>query len=164
MKIRELLPFGALIVIVTSCSQSASESLPVVDIRFDSNYLQIENSRGDEWAPTWGRDDILYTGNDDGSSFGGVPGGNIAFGKLEGDDPYALNGTTVNGMEEYGREGEKAADSASWKTMNSYSVNGVLYMFVTRCLYPEQSGDTKNRHIFRSSSIIKSHDNGKTWT
>ena len=67
-------------------------------------------------------------------------------------------------MNEYGFGGEKAADRASWKTMNSYSVNGILYMFVTRCLYPEQSGDPKNRHIFRSSSIIKSLDNGKIWT
>lgn len=150
--------------LVSSCSQSSTDSIPIVDIRLDSNYLQIENSRGDEWAPTWGKDDILYTGNDDGSSFGGVPAGNIAFGKLEGNDPYQLTGITINGMEEYGKEGEKAADSASWKTMNSYSVDGVLYMFVTRCLYPEQSGDTKNRHVFRSSSIIKSTDNGKTWT
>jgi len=37
-------------------------------------------------------------------------------------------------------------------------------MFVTRCLYPEQSGDPKNRHIFKNSSIIKSTDHGVTWT
>jgi hypothetical protein len=56
------------------------------------------------------------------------------------------------------------ADHANWKTMNSYCVDGVLYMFVTRCLYPEQSGDPKNRHVFKNSSIIKSTDHGLTWT
>ena len=37
-------------------------------------------------------------------------------------------------------------------------------MFVTRCLYPEQSGDAHHRHIFKNSSVIKSGDKGKTWT
>ena len=37
-------------------------------------------------------------------------------------------------------------------------------MFVTRCLYPEQSGDPHHRHIFKNSSIIKSTDKGVTWT
>ena len=48
--------------------------------------------------------------------------------------------------------------------MNLYCVDGVLYMFVTRCLYPEQSGDANHRHIFKNLSIIKSTDKGKTWT
>jgi hypothetical protein len=48
--------------------------------------------------------------------------------------------------------------------MNTYAVGGVLYMFVTRCLYPEESGDEHHRHIFKNSSIIKSVDNGTTWT
>ena len=47
--------------------------------------------------------------------------------------------------------------------MNSYCVDGVFYMFVTRCLYPEQSGDAKHRHVFQNSSIIKSTDKGRTW-
>jgi hypothetical protein len=37
-------------------------------------------------------------------------------------------------------------------------------MFVTRCHYPWQSGDPKHRHVFRDSSIIKSTDDGRTWT
>ncbi|MEJ7587441.1 MAG: hypothetical protein WKI04_07760 [Ferruginibacter sp.] len=155
--------YAPLVIVLFAINVTAQKSEPIRDIRFDSGYFQISNSVGDEWAPTWGRDDNLYTGNDDGASFGGT-NNNLAFGKLEGNDPYSLKGTTVNPMNEYGFAGEKAADSASWKTMNSYSVDGVLYMFVTRCLYPEQSGDNHNRHVFRSSSIIKSLDNGKTWT
>lgn len=56
------------------------------------------------------------------------------------------------------------ADGANWKTMNSYSVDGVLYMFVTRCLYPWNSGDPEGRHAFQTSSIIKSTDDGRNWT
>jgi Domain of unknown function (DUF4185) len=75
----------------------------------------------------------------------------------------ALTGTPISDMGAYGKEPARP-DRGNWKTMNSYCVDGVLYMFVTRCLYPEQSGDTNNRHIFKNSSIIKSTDKGKTWT
>lgn len=158
---------GLLMILFCLAAQTATlaqKPRAIVDIRFDSNYLQIANSVGDEWAPTWGKDGQLYSGNDDGSNFGGARNNNLAFGKLEGNDPYNLKGVLINPMNEYGYAGEKGPDSASWKTMNTYSVNGILYMFVTRCLYPEQSGDPNNRHVFRSSSIIKSLDNGKTWT
>ena len=286
-----------------------AQSKPIADIRFDAPYRQVVPSQGDEWAPTWGRGDVLYTANDDGTNFGGIPGNAIAFGKLEGNDADNLKGTTLNGMEDFqepeqlgpdgaqwntldsykingelyrfvpcaidpgrpeysclmtssdggktyhavgdggnplfrdakfsaprfiaynkdmgdllgGKPGEyvfaasyngivggqdvyivgrvptmklqrgnagdwtfqgtdgswkdKLAESgpmpnstglgpdgANWKTMNSYSVDGTLYMFITRCHYPWQSGDPKHRHIFRDSSIIKSTDNGRTWT
>jgi hypothetical protein len=143
-------------------SRTAGER-PIVDIRFDGPYQQIANSSGDEWAPTWADDGHLYTGNDDGSSFGGIKGSSIAFGKLLGDDPFHLAGVSISDMGAYG-EGKLGADKANWKTMNSYCVDGVLYMFVTRCLYPEQAGDARQRHIFRNSSIIKSTDRGATWT
>jgi hypothetical protein len=152
-----------LVVIAVQTGLLAQGPKPIVDIRFDSNYLQIANSVGDEWAPTWADDGNLYSGNDDGSSFGGISGRSVAFGKLAGDDPYHLVGTTVSDMSGYGATDLKS-DHANWKTMNSYCVDGVLYMFVTRCLYPEQSGDPKNRHVFKNSSIIKSTDHGLTWT
>jgi hypothetical protein len=136
---------------------------PIVDIRFNANYSQITNSHGDEWAPTWADDGNLYTGNDDGSSFGGIGDRSVAFGKLTGDDPNALVGTTISDMDGYGQEPQRP-DGGNWKTMNSYCVSGVLYMFVTRCLYPEQSGDAHHRHVFKNSSVIKSTDKGKTWT
>lgn len=286
--------------------QAKDESKPIVDVRFDAPYQQIASSMGDEWAPTWGRDDVLYTGDDDGTSFGGIEGNSIAFGRLEGADPYSLIGITINGMADfrepllfgpeaagwqtldtyqiegvryrftacdtdvtrldssclasssddgktwkkvtepgksltrggrftalsfishgkteflYGKPGEyvyassytsvvngrdnylvgrvaktklaasNAADwsfeqpngswgpletagqfpntsylgldGANWKTTNSYSVDGALYMFVTRCTYPWRSDDPKHRHVFQNSSIIKSTNNGRTWT
>jgi hypothetical protein len=141
----------------------AAGSKPIVDIRLNADYSQIANSVGDEWAPTWADDGNLYTGNDDGSSFGGIKSSSVAFGKLIGDDPFKLQGITISDMGGYGKN-EMGSDHANWKTMNSYCVNGALYMFVTRCQYPEQSGDTHHRHIFKNSSIIKSTDKGKTWT
>jgi hypothetical protein len=146
-----------------SMRAEAGGSRPIVDIRFNAGYSQITNSQGDEWAPTWAKDGNLYTGNDDGSNFGGIAGRSVAFGKLAGDDPKALTGTTVSDMGGYGEMGG-GPDHANWKTMNSYAVDGVLYMFVTRCLYPEQSGDAHHRHVFKNSSIIKSTDKGVTWT
>lgn len=139
------------------------ESHRIVDIRFNADYSQIANSAGDEWAPTWADDDSLYTGNDDGSSFGGIEGRSVAFGKLTGNDPFHLVGHTISDMSDYGKGG-LGPDHANWKTMNSYCVDGVLYMFVTRCLYPEQAADPHKRHIFKNSSIIKSTDRGVTWT
>jgi hypothetical protein len=141
----------------------AGDPEPIVDIRFNAEYAQISNSVGDEWAPTWADDDNLYTGNDDGSSFGGIESRSVAFGKLIGNDPFRLKGQTVSDMGSYGKN-TSSPDHANWKTMNSYCVDGVLYMFVTRCLYPEQSGDPQHRHIFKNSSIIKSTDKGLTWS
>lgn len=297
-----------LAVLLSSSVSATGVSKPIVDVRFDGPYRQIEKSRGDEWAPTWGRDDVLYTGNDDGNSFGGVPLNVIAFGKLEGRAPDALHASTISGMPEYrerpliGPEGAvwRARDSleidavhyrivacgvevngspysclvhsrdggetwanvsekgrplfrgtrfsaptliayreyqlglfgnhadeyiyaaayagihdgedgyligrvpkdrlaagdtrdwdfrqkkggwaadlsaaqvsanstfvgpdrANWKTTNTYSVDGVLYMFVMRCVYPWMSDDPSRRHVWTNSSIIKSGDGGKSW-
>src|ERR1700731_1250521 len=68
----------------------ARQSKPIVAIRFNAHYSQLPNSEGDEWAPTWADEDNLYTGNDDGSNFGGIRGSSVAFGKLVGDDPFHL--------------------------------------------------------------------------
>ncbi|HSZ58159.1 MAG TPA: DUF4185 domain-containing protein [Tepidisphaeraceae bacterium] len=154
----------ALVVIVTfHVTALAQRDKPIVDIRFNADYAQISTSHGDEWAPTWADDGNLYTGNDDGSSFGGIKPASVAFGKLVGDDPNNEKGVTISDLGDYGREPARP-DRANWKTMNSYCVDGVLYMFVTRCLYPERSGDANHRHIFKNSSIIKSTDKGVTWT
>src|SRR5262245_20165627 len=91
----QLLSF--LLVSVAAASYACAESKAIVDVRFDAPFRQIESSMGDNWTPTWGRDDVLYTGCDDGSSFGGIPVSPIAFGKLEGSDPNQLRGTTVSG-------------------------------------------------------------------
>src|SRR5208282_5803072 len=104
---------------VVAGTAPAQGGKPIVDIRINAAYAQIGNSAGDEWAPTWADDGNLYSGNDDGSSFGGIGDRSVAFGKLTGDDPSQLKGTTVSDMGAYGQE-PFGPDKANWKTMNSY--------------------------------------------
>ena len=165
MKLKRRIAFMSAAVMFLSLAPRslASGKKPIVDIRFNADYSQIASSVGDEWAPTWAGDGNLYTGNDDGESFGGIKGRTVAFGELTGDDPQKLEGITISDMGGYGDD-VRGPDKANWKTMNTYAVDGVLYMFVTRCLYPEESGDEHHRHIFENASLIKSTDKGKTWT
>ena len=128
------------------------KSKPIVDIRFDAPYRQIEASDGDEWAPTWGRDDLLYTGSNDGTSFGGIASNAVAFGQLEGSDPYHLKGTTLSGMEDYREPKVVSFENASWRNLESYEVSGVRYRFVS-CGAATES----------ASCIATSSDAGHTW-
>jgi hypothetical protein len=105
------------------------KSMQIVDVRFNAEYRQTLPSMGDEWAPTWGRDDVLYTGNDDGSSFGGVQSNAMAFGKLEGDDPHNLKGTTVSGMEDYRERTALGPEGAAWNSVERYRIGGITYRF-----------------------------------
>ncbi len=144
----------------------AAESQPIRSVTIGGGAI-YSYSTGDEWSPTWAEDGNLYTNNDDGSNFGGLAGHrNIAFGKLVGDDPFAPKGITINPplSMDYGFAGQPGADGANWKSMNTYCVDGILYMGIARCFYPEQSGDPLGRHRFCNSSIIKSTDHGLTWT
>src|ERR1043166_3868158 len=88
----------------------AGSRKPIVDIRFNADYSQITNSVGDEWAPTWADDGNLYTGNDDGRSFGGIPSRSVAFGKLTGDDPFHLTSTAISDMAGYGENGLRSEE------------------------------------------------------
>lgn len=144
----------------------AAESQPIRSVTIGGGST-CPYSVGDEWSPTWADDGNLYTNNDDGSNFGGLSGDrNIAFGKLTGDDPFDIKGITINTLlsMDYGSAGQPGADGANWKSMNSYCVDGVLYMGIARCFYPEESGDPLGRHRFCNSSIIKSTDHGLTWS
>src|ERR1700728_905269 len=114
------------------CCEAAEASKPIVDVRFDAPYHQIDNSRGDEWAPTWGRDDVLYTGADDGTSFGGIPINLITFGKLVGNDPYDLKGVTVNGMADFKEPLITGPENAFWNSIGSLAIDGSRYQFA-RC-------------------------------
>lgn len=100
---------------------------------------------------TWGRGDVLYTGNNDGTSFGGMPNDPIAFRKMEGGDPYHLKGTTVTAMHDFREPPQLGPQGALWKTMDSYNINGVLYRFVS-C--------GPDADLSASSCIITSSDGG----
>lgn len=56
------------------------------------------------------------------------------------------------------------SEGANWKIMNSYSVDGTLYMFITRLHDYQRTGDQMGRLTFKDASVIKSTDRGRTWT
>ncbi len=69
--------------------------------------VSVLSSRGDTWAPTWADDGYIYSPSNDTSGFRGAANANIAFNRIDGHDPFHLDGITVNPMLEYGKETEK---------------------------------------------------------
>jgi hypothetical protein len=136
--------------------QGADQSKPIIDIRFEAAYRQIESSLGDEWAPTWGRNDVLYSANDDGASFGGIPPSDgIQFGSLSGNDPDHLVGTTINAMDSYHEPNQVGPDGAMWRFVESYALDSTLFRFAPCGIEP-------NGSVY--SCLTASTDNGKVWT
>ena len=74
--------------------------------------------------------------------------------------PRALEGVTINPMSEYGGWGEVLADHAFWKAAGLASVDGVLYMTVSRHSGYMDCG-TPHQEAF-DSTIVKSADHGVT--
>jgi hypothetical protein len=144
--------------------------------------IPLADNQGDTWVATWADDGNLYSPSDDTSGFHSIgmwtlsktsteeelnKFGNLAFNRLEGDDPLHLKGTTVNRMQDYGWAGQKlrseGPDGCTWKSSGCSSIDGVIYWVVARHKYGEKSGDPHRRQPASNASIIKSADFGKTW-
>ena len=70
----------------------AAETQPIRSVALGGIY-HLDNSVGDEWAPTWADDGNLYSANDDGHGLSKTaPTRCIAFSKLAGNNPYNLRG------------------------------------------------------------------------
>lgn len=157
--------------IQAACPESRfteGESMPIIDVRFDAPYRQIDGSSGGAWSLTWADDDALYAGSLEGTNLGGIPPALISLGKLQGEEPDRLLGHTVNAMPDYadggGTWGERwRPDGAGWRMTSPYSVNGTLYAFVMRRLHPETAPNGDHRIAFANSSLVASTDHGKTW-
>ncbi len=136
----------------------------ITDVDLDLNHLhKWDDSNGDTWDPFWADDDNLYAFNCDGRGFGKAPR-NLAFNSLKGSAPHALAGAMVNTMDEYGKSNDKLADNATWKACGQECIDSVFYAFVSRNVYGSESGDYWLRQTAFNSSLIKSHDRGRTWT
>jgi hypothetical protein len=125
--------------------------------------VRVPGSHGDLWTTAWADDGLLYTASDDSTGFGEAVSSNLAISRLEGDDPLALRGTTINPMTEYGSWGEVLdADHAFWKADGLTSIDGSLYLSVSR-----HSGamdvDIPHQEAF-DATIVRSDDHGATWT
>jgi hypothetical protein len=125
--------------------------------------IRVPESHGDLWTSAWADDGKLYTASDDTTGFGRAVSSNLALSRIDGDDPRVLHGVTINGMPEYGSWGEiSPIDHAFWKADGLTSVDGVLYMTVSRhsgymdCDFPHQEAF--------DSSIISSSDHGAAWS
>ena len=126
--------------------------------------IPVADSEGDTWAPTWAANGNLYSPSNDTTGFYSAPKANIAFNRIDGNDPRHLGGKTISPMLPYGKESERGPDGCTWKSSGCACIDGVLYWVVARHRYGEESGDPHRRQNAQNASIIKSVDYGRTWT
>jgi hypothetical protein len=124
----------------------------------------VADNSGDTWVAAWATNGALYTPSNDTEGFRKIGWGNLAFNRIDGDDPLKLSGVTINPMSDYGAATEELADGCTWKSSGCYAVDGVLYWVVARHKYGQTSGDPHRRQTAANASIIKSTDFGRTWT
>jgi hypothetical protein len=125
--------------------------------------VRYERSHGDLWTAAWADDDNLYVASDDTQGFDRAVSSNLAINRLSGADPTALEGVTINAMQEYGGWGDvEPSDQAFWKANGIASVDGALYLTVSR-----HSGymdcDLPHQEAF-DATIVRSTDHGASWT
>jgi hypothetical protein len=142
----------------------ASPSTPIRSITVGS-LVSIPNNTGDTWALAWTREGELYSPANDTNGFHATTtrGVNVCFNQILGDNPRKLDGKTVNMMSDYRYHLEESPDRLNWKTSGCTSVDGALYLVVSRHDYGENSGDRTRRQPAKNTSIIRSANGGKTW-
>jgi hypothetical protein len=150
--------------LLTAAPGAGGDRTRITEVFMDLNRIHKWNgSNGDTWDPFWADDGSLYAFNCDGRGFG-TERRNLAFNQLVGDRPGSLVGRMVNSMDEYGKDGEKKADNATWKACGQECIDSVFYAFVSRNVYGRDSGDPLMRQTAAGASLIKSTDRGQTWT
>lgn len=143
-----------------------SKKLVSVDFGDYQKYTTGEDRRiiGDTWSTAWSSDNILYSVTDDTDGFNGAyyesRNRNVILGAIDGLPPN-INGRNVNGMDAFGRANQLGSDGGHWKGNGIISVDGILFMSVSRHWYHRPDYDY--RQIARDGNIIMSRDQGKTW-
>jgi hypothetical protein len=123
----------------------------------------VADNSGDTWVSAWAKDGGVYTPSNDTEGFRKIGSCNLAFNRIDGEEPLRLSGVTINPMGDYGAAGEEGADGCTWKSSGCCAVDGVLYWVVARHKYGEKSGDPTQRQTAANASIIKSTNCGRTW-
>jgi hypothetical protein len=126
------------------------------------------SAAGDTWFNTWGEDGDVYATSDDSPGFAGTcRAGNITVNELTGSSPARLTSPFVNCMTSYGaansQQGGIYHDGRTWKTIGVISVGGTLYLAVAR-QDDGKGGYPAGLQPSDDASIIKSADDGRTWT
>lgn len=110
-------------------------------------FHRYAQSNGDACITAWTNDGDLCSVPDDTRGFDlKGPARNLMVHRLSGDNPSHLRAVTVNAMDEYGKNtapmsslgyGPAAAeDGRAWKADGIISIDGVLYIFVSKHDYP----------------------------
>jgi hypothetical protein len=124
--------------------------------------IRQAGSHGDLWTTAWADDGLLYSASDDTQGFDRACSSNLAINRIEGEDPRSLTGVTINPMTDYGHWGEVLDDHAFWKGVGLASIDGTLYLTVSR-----HSGymdcDMPYQEAF-DATIVSSIDHGATWS
>jgi hypothetical protein len=136
---------------------------PITDVRVGKYRIYTE-AVGDTWDPAWSDDGRLYFGGNDGSGWNKACSNNLFFNVVSGEDPFILEGETVNCLEDYDGWAKAGPDGCTWKSAGTLSLDGVLYFSIARHKYGTKSGDPYKRQVASRASIIKSEDHGLTWT
>jgi len=123
---------------------------------------RLGGSHGDLWSATWADDDEVYVASDDTFGFDRAADSNLAVSRISGALPPNLNGVTVNPMWAYGRQTEYLEDDGMWKATGIASVDGSLYLGVSRHSHP--LGNPFFVQETWDASIVRSDDHGATWT
>jgi hypothetical protein len=144
-------------------SLSDNDLSPLLTVRVEAP-IPVRKSEGDTWTPTWADNGHLYSPSNDTTGFHSAVKANIAFNRIDRNNPLHLGGETVNPMASYGKEAERGPDGCTWKSSGCACIDGVLYWVVARHRYGQESGDPHRRQIAQNASIIKSVDHGRTWT
>ena len=120
---------------------------------------------GDTWYDTWGADGNIYATSNDGRGFKRTCNSNIVVNELTGSDPLSLASPYANCMTSYGGHAthQNYEDRRTWKTDGVISVDGTLYLVVARQGGPG-SGYPFGYQSSLDASIVKSADDGRTWS
>jgi hypothetical protein len=120
---------------------------------------------GDTLFNTWAADGNIYATSDDTTGFSGNCASNIAVNELTGNDPSVLTSPYTNCMTSYGHQdsGGDYNDGATWKTGGVIAVDGTLYVVVARQI-DGYGGYPDGYQASTDASIIKSTDDGRTWS
>jgi hypothetical protein len=151
--------FGAML---SQAHLDGASSRPITAVKVGTP-VRFPDNQGDTWVAAWAGDDNLYSPSNDTSGFQKGCNANVAFNRIKGSDALHLEGTTINGMADYGLESQRGPDACTWKSSGCIWIDGAVYLVVARHLYGEDSGDLYRRQTAQNASIIKSTDFGKSW-
>src|ERR1700694_1083325 len=94
--------FGAIRNLSVLAAADDGPSKPITGVKVGTP-VKLDDNQGDTWIAAWAGDGNLYSPSDDTSGFRKGCNSNVAFNRIDGNDPLHLTGTTINPMSEYGK-------------------------------------------------------------